>query len=194
VTRIIAGEARGRRIKVPKGPQVRPTTDRVRESVFAALGSLVDLEGMTVLDAFAGSGALGLEALSRGAAHATFVERHRATLAVLRANVEALDFSGRSTVVAGDVLRRLRSPGTQSFDLAFCDPPHDFGVWDRLLDRLDAAILVAESDRPVVAHPAWSVISERRWGSTVVQMARRHPAPDTEVPETGVPATSGEAG
>lgn len=189
MTRIIAGEAGGRRLKVPKGTQVRPTTDRVRESVFAALGSLVDLEGMTVLDAFAGSGALGLEALSRGAAQATFVERHRPTLAVLRANVEALDYTDRARIVSGDVLRWLATTEGESFDVAFCDPPHGFGVWGRLLGRLDATILVAESDRPVVAHPAWSVLSERRWGSTVVQMARRHAAP-----AAGVPATSGEAG
>ncbi len=187
MTRIIAGEARGRRLKVPRGNQVRPTADRVRESIFGALGSLVDLDGMTVLDAFAGSGAMGLEALSRGAAHATFVERHRPTLAVLRANVEALDFGDRARVVSADVLRWLGAAGGASFDVAFCDPPYDFPVWDRLLGRLEATILVAESDRAVVAHPAWSVISERRWGSTVVQMARRQPAGPAQAP-----AASGE--
>ena len=175
MTRIIAGEARGRRLRVPRGDRVRPTTDRVRESVFAALGSLTALDGITVLDAFAGSGALGLEALSRGAAHATFVERHRPTAAVLRANVAALGFDGRSRIVQADVLRWLAGHGEESFDVAFCDPPYDFPVpvWDRLLGRLHAGIVVAESDRAVVTHPAWNVVSERRWGSTVVQMARR---------------------
>ena len=174
MTRIIAGEARGRRLKVPRGDRVRPTADRVRESIFAALGSLTALEGVTVLDAFAGSGALGLEALSRGAAHATFVERHRPTAAVLRANVTALRFEDRSRIVGGDVLAWLAAHGSESFDVAFCDPPYDFPVpaWDRLMGRLNARILVTESDRAVVAHPAWNVISERRWGSTVVQMAR----------------------
>lgn len=186
MSRIIAGEARGRRLKVPKGAQVRPTTDRVRESVFAALGSLADLDGMRVLDAFAGSGALGLEALSRGAAHTTFVERHRPTLAVLRANVESLGFADRSRVVSADVLRWLATAGPEPFDVAFCDPPHNFPVWDRLLGRLDARILVAESDRAVVAHPEWIVISERRWGSTVVQMARRHETGTGEVPAASV--------
>ena len=186
MSRIIAGEARGRRLKVPKGTHVRPTTDRVRESVFAALGSLVDLAGMTVLDAFAGSGALGLEALSRGAAHATFVERHRPTLAVLRANVASLGFDDRARVVGGDLLRWLATAGPEPFDVAFCDPPYDFPVWDRLLGRLDARILVAESDRAVVAHPAWSVLSERRWGSTVVQMARRQEAGTGEVPAASI--------
>lgn len=186
MSRIIAGEAGGRRLKVPKGAHVRPTTDRVRESIFAALGSLVDLEGMTVLDAFAGSGALGLEAVSRGAAHATFVERHRPTLAVLRTNVESLGFADRSRVVSGDVLRWLATAAPEPFDVAFCDPPYGFPVWDRLLGRLDARILVAESDRAVVTHPAWSVLSERRWGSTVVQMARRHPAGTEEVPATSI--------
>ena len=174
---------------VPRGGRVRPTTDRVRESMFGALGSLLDLEGSTVLDAFAGSGALGLEALSRGAAQATVVERHRPTLTVLRANVDALDFADRSRLVGADVLRWLGSAGEEFFDVAFCDPPHDFPVWDRLLGRLDARFLVAESNRAVVTHPAWSVISERRWGSTVVQMARRHPTGIGEVP-----ATSSEGG
>lgn len=183
MSRIIAGEARGRRLKVPKGAHVRPTTDRVRESIFAALGSLVDLEGMTVLDAFAGSGALGLEALSRGAAHATFVERHRATAAILRANIAELDFGDRCRIVSGDVVGWLGKTDA-SFDVAFCDPPYDFPDhgWERLLGRLDAGILVAESDRPVPAHPGWIVISERRRGSTVVQMARRRTAGDVENP------------
>ncbi len=191
MTRIIAGEAKGRRLKVPRGDRVRPTTDRVRESIFAALGSLTDLDGVTVLDAFAGSGAMGLEALSRGAAHATFVERHPPTAAILRANVAALDFGDRSRIVRGDVLRWLGAHGDEHFDVAFCDPPYDFPVpvWDRLLGRLNARILVAESDRAVVTHPAWSVISERHWGSTVVQMARRR--------ETGIdefPARPSERG
>ncbi|MCY3785173.1 MAG: 16S rRNA (guanine(966)-N(2))-methyltransferase RsmD [bacterium] len=184
MTRIIAGQARGRRLKVPRGDRVRPTTDRVRESVFAALGSLGALDGATVLDAFAGSGALGLEALSRGAVHATFVERHRPAAAVLGANVAALGFEGRSRVVRGDVLGWLAAHPSESFDVAFCDPPHDFAaaVWDRLLGRLNARILVAESDRAVVTHAAWSVISERRWGSTVVQMARRRETGTCESP------------
>lgn len=183
MTRIIAGEARGRRLKVPRGDRVRPTTDRVRESIFAALGSVGDLAGAVVLDAFAGSGALGLEALSRGAAHATFVERHRATAAILRANIAELDFGDRCRVVYGDVLRWLGTAG-ESFDVAFCDPPYDFPDhgWERLLGRLDAGILVAESDRPVRAHPDWIVISERRRGSTVVQMARRRAAGAAETP------------
>ena len=177
MTRIIAGEARGRPLRVPKGSRVRPTADRVRESIFGALGSLTDPVGITVLDAFAGSGALGLEALSRGAARATFVERHPPTAAVLRANVAALGFADRSRVVRADVMRWLGTPESteDSFDVAFCDPPYDFPAWDRLLGRLNAGLLVAESDRAVVAHPAWSVLSERRWGRTVVQLARRHP-------------------
>ena len=183
MTRIIGGEARGRRLKVPRGDRVRPTTDMVRESIFGALGSIGDLAGAVALDAFAGSGALGLEALSRGAAHVTFVERHRATAAILRANVAALDFGDRCRIVTGDVLGWLGRTGG-SFDVAFCDPPYDFPDhgWQRLLGRLDAGILVAESDRPLPAHPDWIVISERRRGSTVVRMARRRVAGDAEAP------------
>ncbi|MXZ30006.1 MAG: 16S rRNA (guanine(966)-N(2))-methyltransferase RsmD [Acidimicrobiia bacterium] len=181
MTRIIAGQARGRRLRVPRGDRVRPTADRVRESIFAALGSHGDLTGAAVLDAFAGSGALGLEALSRGAAHATFVERHRGTAAVLEANIAALDFGDRCRVVRGDALRWLATAG-ESFDVAFCDPPYDFPDhgWERLLGRLRANILVVESDRAVPAHPAWLVISERRRGSTVVQMATPRTAGDDE--------------
>ncbi len=181
MTRIIAGEAKGRRLKVPRGDRVRPTTDSVRESIFAALGSVADLTGAVVLDAFAGSGALGLESLSRGAAHVTFVERHRPTAAILRANIAELGFEARCRIVNGDVLRWLGS-NEASFDVAFCDPPYDFAdhVWDRLLGCLDSLIAVTESDRPVLAHAAWKVISERRRGSTVVQMAIRRVAEEVD--------------
>ena len=98
--RVIAGELRGRRLATPEGNATRPTGDRVRESLFDLLGP--GQGGARVLDLFAGSGALGIEALSRGAAHAVFVERDRDALRVLRANLAALALSGRSTVVAGD--------------------------------------------------------------------------------------------
>ncbi len=125
MTRVIAGTYGGRRLLVPAGTGTRPTADRAREGLFSTLLSLLDLEGCTVLDLYAGSGALGLEALSRGAAHATLVEREPAALEALRANVAALD--APATVVAADADAFLqREPST--YDLVLVDPPYELDV------------------------------------------------------------------
>ena len=119
--RVIAGRFGGRRLRVPSSG-VRPTSDRVREALFAVLG---DLAGARVLDLFAGSGALGIEALSRGASEAVFAERAAAAVAAVRANLEALGAEGSGRVVRGDavaVVRRLARAGA-CFDLVFLDPP-----------------------------------------------------------------------
>src|SRR3954467_15650634 len=119
--RIISGQWRGRRLVAPAGNATRPTSDRVREALFSILGAL---DGERVLDLFAGSGALGLEALSRGAASATFVERAPAALRVLRDNVA--DLGASAEVVAADArahLRAARAQGAQ-YDLVFLDPPY----------------------------------------------------------------------
>jgi 16S rRNA (guanine966-N2)-methyltransferase len=121
VTRIVAGTAGGRRLAVPpKG--TRPTSDRVREALFSAVESAVDLDGTRVLDLYAGSGALGLEALSRGAASAMFVESAPGALAVLRENVAALGLPG--VVRAGKVAAVLAGGSPESFDLVLADPPY----------------------------------------------------------------------
>lgn len=164
--RIVAGTARGRRLVVPDGTVTRPTTDRVREAVFNALFSLDAIEDAIVVDLFAGSGALGLEALSRGAAHCTFIERDRAALAAVRSNIDALGFADRCRVVTGDALRL--APTLGRVDLALADPPYDYDRWSDLLDVVDAALLVAESDRPLGPHPSWQPLRERTYGSTVV--------------------------
>lgn len=122
--RIIAGRWKGHRIDAPGGRDVRPTADRVREAWMSALGGrVVDAR---VLDLFAGSGALGLEALSRGAAHAVFVERDRRALAILRENVAELGAEERARIVSGDVhafLAELEDAGTR-YDIALADPPY----------------------------------------------------------------------
>ncbi len=123
--RIVGGRLARRPLAAPKGDRTRPTTDRVREALFNALGSRTDLDGARVLDLFAGSGALGLEALSRGAAHATFVERHGRTLAVARANARDLDVADRAAFVRADALAELRRPSLGRFDLLLADPPYD---------------------------------------------------------------------
>ncbi|MHB8682534.1 MAG: 16S rRNA (guanine(966)-N(2))-methyltransferase RsmD, partial [Acidimicrobiales bacterium] len=120
--RVIAGAFRGRQLRAPSGTATRPTGDRVREAIFDILGSLVDLQGMVVVDLYAGSGAMGIEALSRGAAQAVFVEQASEAIAVIGDNLAALGLAGRAQVVRADVLTWLR--GHHEADLALCDPPY----------------------------------------------------------------------
>lgn len=177
--RVVAGTARGRRLDAPEGRETRPTTDRVREAVFNALGSLDALAGARVLDLFAGSGALGIEALSRGAAHATFVERDRAARAVIAANLERTGLAERATVVAGEAERWLAGdPG--AFDLALLDPPYAFDGWEALLAALPAETAVVESDREVPLPAGWEVVRSKRYGTTLVVIARRVAGPSPE--------------
>lgn len=122
VTRIIAGTYRGRRLRAPADRRVRPTADRVREAWFSIVGERID--GAGVLDLFAGTGALGLEALSRGAVHATFVELGHGSLEALRANVASLHAEERTTVHRADALRFVRRLGPNTYDVAFADPPY----------------------------------------------------------------------
>jgi 16S rRNA (guanine966-N2)-methyltransferase len=168
--RVVAGAARGRRLQAPPGATTRPTADRVREATFNALGSLGAVDG-TVLDLFAGSGALGIEALSRGAEQATFVERDPKALAVVRANLEATGLAERAHVVRSDAMRFLA--GAATFDLALLDPPYDFGDddWRALLETLEARTVVIESDREVPVPPPWMVLRSKRYGGTVVTLA-----------------------
>jgi len=169
--RIVAGSVRGRRLVVPAGTDVRPTSDRVREAVFNALYSLDDaIAGATVLDLFAGSGALGLEALSRGAAAVTFIENNREAATALAANIESLGFADRSTVIRMDARRWL--PTAAPFGVAFLDPPYAFAEWDSLLSTLSATLAVVESNRSIAVPPRWGLVRERRYGATVVQILR----------------------
>lgn len=170
--RIIAGEARGRRLTTPEGIDVRPTTSRVREAVFNSLHSQGWLEGADLLDLFAGSGALGLEALSRGAASAVFVESAPSAQAALRANIAATGFGDRSRVVPGDVMAELPRLG-EGYDVALCDPPYRFDAWPELLSKLPADVIVAESHEAVVPGPGWDVVKQRRYAGTVVVIASR---------------------
>ncbi|HEX7133323.1 MAG TPA: 16S rRNA (guanine(966)-N(2))-methyltransferase RsmD [Iamia sp.] len=174
--RVVAGTAGGRRLTAPAGSGTRPTTDRVREAMFNALGSMGAVDGTRVLDGFAGSGALGIEALSRGAAACTFVERDRSARVVVEANLAATGLDDRARVIGGDVFDHLART-SERFDVVLLDPPHAEVDWERLLGlvaaRLDPdAVVVAESDHPVVGpdDPIWAVGREKRYGGTVVQM------------------------
>jgi 16S rRNA (guanine966-N2)-methyltransferase len=170
--RIVAGEWGGRRLVAPRGRATRPTSDRVREALFSILGPL---DGARVLDLFAGSGALGLEALSRGAAHATFVERERAALRALRDNVA--DLAADAEVVAGDArafLRAAQERGAQ-YDLVFLDPPYRAAAG--LAQELDLAPVLAdggrvvgESDRREPLELPLPLTDERRYGDTLIRI------------------------
>ena len=155
---------------MPDGDKTRPTTDRVREATFNALFSLDAIDGATFCDLFAGSGALGLEALSRGAASAVFVERDRAALNALRTNVENLGFDKAATVVAADSMAWLRR--AEAVDVLLADPPYDFDRWDELFASANAPLVVAESGRPLSPPDGWEVLRERTYGSTVVAILR----------------------
>ncbi len=168
--RIIAGTWGGRRISAPAGRATRPTTDRVRESWMSTVAAA--LPGARVLDLFAGSGVLGLEALSRGAEHATFVERAPAALRVLAANIAALGAGDRTEVVRQDALRYAGNlTAAARFDLAFADPPYGEGAADALLrlfaERPFARLLAVEhAVRDPV--PELEGARTRRYGDTAL--------------------------
>lgn len=175
--RIVAGSARGRRIEAPQGSDTRPTTDRVREAVFNALVSMGAVDGAVVVDLFAGSGALGLEALSRGADHVTFVDTDRRARQVIESNLRTLGFEDRAAVVAADAIAHLRSAGAT--DLLLCDPPYVFDEWTALLDASPAPIVVCESDRVIEPPPEWVVAKQKRYGTTVVTIVTDDRSPKT---------------
>lgn len=172
--RVVAGSARGRRLKSPTGDAIRPTSDRVRESVFNMLESRDAIAGAVVVDLFAGTGALGIEALSRGAASATFVDRDRRAVDLIAENLAATGFGDRARVVRADAGGYFAA-GRHAEDptLVFADPPYAFSGWDDLFESMADALVVAESDREVEPPATWEVLAVRRYGSTVVTLARR---------------------
>jgi 16S rRNA (guanine(966)-N(2))-methyltransferase RsmD len=181
--RIIAGEKKGHRLRVAAGGSVRPTGERVREAVFAALASAGALEGgPRVLDLFAGTGAMGLEALSRGAEEAVLVEADPTVAAVLRHNVRTLGYGGRTRILQADFGRALRvlAGRGEAFDLLFVDPPYrmlpDVGrVLSPALPALlvPGGLVVIEGPRAHGVDMGLGIVFERRYGDTVVTMVRK---------------------
>ena len=164
--RIVAGEFGGRRLVVPRDGRVRPTADRVREAWMSIVAP--ELPGARVLDLFAGSGALGLEALSRGAAHANFVEIAPASLEALRGNIDALGVGERATVHRGDALRFVQGLDAGAYDIAFADPPYNVDAADRLVALFRATPFARILS---VEHPADRRLAgddTRRYGDTAV--------------------------
>jgi 16S rRNA (guanine966-N2)-methyltransferase len=173
--RVIAGHYGGRRLQAPSGVAVRPTSDRVREALFSVLGDRV--HGARVLDLFAGSGALGIEALSRGAAEVTFVDSAAPAIRAVRANLEAL--GAAAEVRRADARRFLGSASAvaRQYDLVFLDPPYRLA--GRLGSELTAALpavlapgaaVVAESDRRAPLELGLPILDERRYGDTLIRI------------------------
>jgi 16S rRNA (guanine966-N2)-methyltransferase len=183
MTRIIGGSAGGRRLQTPKGDLTRPTSDRVREALFSAVQSaLGSLDGLRFLDLYAGSGAVGLEALSRGAAAATLVEQDRRTAGLIRSNARTVGFP-QAHVVTGSVARHLADRPAAAYDIAFLDPPYQLTAKAVVADlaalaangwlRQDAVVVVERSSRdPLPPWPAGYVEGrERRYGETTLSFA-----------------------
>jgi 16S rRNA (guanine966-N2)-methyltransferase len=196
MTRIIAGAARGRRLAAPQGTSTRPTSDRVREAVFSMLVARGAVEGARVLDLFAGSGALGLEAASRGAADVVLVDSSRQAVDVARRNADAVG-ACRVRVVRSPALRYLARCPERPLDLVFLDPPYALGETP-LAEHLTAlvaggwlapgaVVVVERSSR--CPEPSWpsGLVGEpaRRYGETAVWTAGREPPRGYQPPEVG---------
>ena len=172
--RVVAGEFGGRRLRAPRGAGTRPTADRVREALFSMLG---DVSGASVLDLYAGSGALGIEALSRGAASAVFVERDAQAAATIRRNLDELGTEG--DVRRQDAMAFLAA-SRATFDLVFCDPPYDSAprLAEALAERLaavtpDDARIVTESDKRNPLERPFPLLRERSYGDTRIAIHGR---------------------
>lgn len=182
--RIVAGEFRGRRILSPRGRKIRPTTDRVREAIFSIIADR--LPGARVLDLFAGTGALGLEALSRGAAQAVFVDENREAVRLMRQNIALCGAQERARVIQGSVHRAMRVlaaelSGRDVFDLVFMDPPYGKGQVEGALLRVadivkpTALVIVEHSSKDALPTELerWQKTAERKYGDTKVSIFQR---------------------
>jgi 16S rRNA (guanine966-N2)-methyltransferase len=169
--RVVAGELGGRKLIAPDGTTTRPTTDKVREAVFNSLVAHGIVEDAVVVDLFAGSGAMGIEALSRGAGRCIFVERDRNAITALRANIAALRIEDRSTVVTSDVMAWV--PAMRNVDVALIDPPYTFDAWPTLLGLIQVEYAVCESQREVAAPDGWEMLRSKRYGRTWTTLLAR---------------------
>jgi 16S rRNA (guanine966-N2)-methyltransferase len=168
--RVVAGTARGRKLQAPATRDIRPTSDRVREAIFSSLESMDAVRNASVLDLFCGSGALGIEALSRGAESATFVDDDPDAIAAVRVNLASTGLEG-GEVVRAEAARWLEH--SNEFDLALVDPPYSFNDWDTVFSRLNSEVVVVESDRELDVPRPWSIVRHKRYGGTVVLLAAK---------------------
>lgn len=190
--RIVAGRFRGRALATPDGDLVRPTSDRVRESLFNILAHGVDdfeLAGARVIDLFAGTGAIGLEAMSRGAAYCLFVEDDAGSRALIRRNVEAFGLTGETRIFRRDATDLGPVTAMAPFDLAFLDPPYGKGLGSRAMFALEnggwlnpgaVVILEERSGDAVAAPPSLVEFDKRSWGDTEMRFLRKRYAAATD--------------
>jgi 16S rRNA (guanine966-N2)-methyltransferase len=202
--RVIAGRYRGRRLTTVRDLSVRPAADRVKQTIFDMLATRVPLDGARVLDLFAGSGSLGIEALSRGASHTVFVEAQRAAADSIRANLAALGCAADATVVVTDALRYIRTESA-SFDVIFADPPYAWAGTPELPEQLLGRGLLRAGGYLLIEHAAGlsfpAPVSYRqgpvkRFGRTVVSFFRTADAPAAyadDGPPTHPPSSGGHA-
>ncbi len=174
--RVVAGNLRGRPIVAPEGEATRPTTDRAREATFNSLVSLGAVEGAKVVDLFAGSGAMGIEALSRGASSCAFLERDRQALDSIRYNIKTLQLTDNTTVLSGDVMTNVVA--LRNVDLVLADPPYDFDRWTDLLTVLNlvlapGGVVVTESGREIQPPEGWQIVRSKRYGRAWVAFLQR---------------------
>lgn len=180
--RIIGGISKGRRLSSPKGSSIRPTSDRVKETIFNILGK--EIEGKVVLDLFAGTGNLGIEALSRGALKTTFVEKAKEALRIIQKNLLQCGFTVRSEIIPKDVNRTitLLANRGESFDFIFMDPPYEKGWVEKIINKLrdypiyhrDTILVIEHSRREPLPKDlsGWKIIRQRMIGDTVLSFLK----------------------
>ena len=179
--RVISGVAKGRRLVSPSDRRIRPTSDRIKEALFSIIGSMRgDFVGCRVLDLFAGTGNLGIEALSRGGSEAVFIDNHRTSAALILKNLAATGFSDRAEVMVADTFTALAQLDSQgrAFDLVFADPPYDQGIVTPLLERLsslsilgdDALVIIETASREELetAKGKLNLFDRRFYGDTAI--------------------------
>ncbi len=187
MVRVIGGEARGRTLKSVPGKGTRPITDRVKEALFNILAG--EIEGARILDLFGGTGSVGIEALSRGARAATFVEKAAKAYRVLRQNVKTVGFEDRAQVVHGDAFVFLRGEPEEPYDIVYIAPPQYKGMWRKALEMLDerpqwvaedglVIVQIDPKERQRVELRHFDLEQERRYGDTLLLFWRKRAQPD----------------
>jgi len=189
IMRVISGTSKGRRLSTLRGQTLRPTSGRIKESIFGILGK--EVEGKVVLDLFAGTGNLAVEALSRGAKKAFLVERGRQALRLIQKNLSRCGMEGLSEILPDDACRAIRilEARKESFDLIFIDPPYEKGLIKRTLEGLSARRIYHEGSLLIIQHDrreplpetleGWSLIRERRIGDTIISFLMPVPSAGT---------------
>ncbi len=189
--RIVGGDLGGRRLVGPASSSTRATTDKVREAIFNSLVSLIEVDGSAVVDLFAGTGAWGVEALSRGASRCTFVEKSPRATQVVRQNIEQFSLLDRAVVRTGDALAFLEAESAREdhdqFDVVFADPPYGFTDWARIFRLVRCEVLICETDQgdfvseEELAATRWRLFKQKRYGTTWVSYFVK----ETGIKETG---------